>query len=230
VGFGGRVQPSKKKVMPRSVSFSAPIGTVEPSKLVDEEAEAVRAKAQEEQMEETEQQRMSGHGKPGEIQRDVEFGDGRIFGEEVQGEPTVVHVPKPVAAPPSSAVASTVSPSGAASSSLSGMTSKQDVGLEVPMTPHEPVAAGAPSSPRHSPTTREHACKNRGTQEAENQPSGAACSRAARMVRTVQFGKEEYHTMYEYAAECQNESVEENTDDAWCGEDELYFAGTPEVV
>ena len=32
------------------------------------------------------------------------------------------------------------------------------------------------------------------------------------------------------AAECQNESVEENTDDAWCGEDELYFAGTPEVV
>ena len=48
IGSGGKVQPTKKKVIPRSVSFAAPIGPFQPSTLVDEDAEAVTAKAQEE--------------------------------------------------------------------------------------------------------------------------------------------------------------------------------------
>jgi hypothetical protein len=47
-----------------------------------------------------------------------------------------------------------------------------------------------------------------------------------KMVTTVQFGKEECHTMDEYETEWRNDDGLE----AWLGEDEPYFAGTPEVV
>lgn len=47
-----------------------------------------------------------------------------------------------------------------------------------------------------------------------------------KMVTTVQFGKEECHTMDEYETEWRHDDGLE----AWLGEDELYFAGTPEGV
>jgi hypothetical protein len=58
VGFGGRVQPAKRKVIPRAVSFRPPVGIIEPSKLADEDAEAVKENACEERLEEGELQRI----------------------------------------------------------------------------------------------------------------------------------------------------------------------------
>ena len=46
---------------PRAVSFVPPLSNVAPSALVDEEAEAVKAKAREEKREETERLGMSAH-------------------------------------------------------------------------------------------------------------------------------------------------------------------------
>jgi hypothetical protein len=46
VGFGGRVVPTKRRAPgPRAVTFAPPQGEVAPSRLVDEEAEAVKQKA-----------------------------------------------------------------------------------------------------------------------------------------------------------------------------------------
>jgi hypothetical protein len=67
----------------KAVGFAPPVGIIEPSKLVDEDAEAVKQKAIEEKQEEDELQRMSTFDKPREIQREVEFGDGRLFEEEI---------------------------------------------------------------------------------------------------------------------------------------------------
>ena len=63
--------------------LTTPVGIIEPSKLVDEDAEAVKQKAIEEKQEEDELQRVSTFDKPREIQREVEFGDGRLFEEEI---------------------------------------------------------------------------------------------------------------------------------------------------
>eukprot|EP00435_Cladocopium_sp_Y103_P024644 s2858_g6.t1 len=85
VGFGGRVQPTKRRGGPRPASMVPPLTAVEPSRLVDEDAEAVKAKAQEELKEESELQRMSAFDKPQEILREVEFGDGRILRRKLKG-------------------------------------------------------------------------------------------------------------------------------------------------
>lgn len=50
---------------------------------MDEDAKAVKQKAVEEKQEEDELQRISTFDKPREIQREVEFGDGRLFEEEI---------------------------------------------------------------------------------------------------------------------------------------------------
>ena len=86
VGFGSRVLPTKRRVTAKPVTFVPPIAPVEPSKLVDEDAEAVKAKAQEEQREQEELEKMSVFDRPEEIQRDVQFGDGRIFSDDGEME------------------------------------------------------------------------------------------------------------------------------------------------
>ena len=46
VGFGGRVVPTKRRApAPRAVTFAPPHGEIASSRLVDEEAEAVKQKA-----------------------------------------------------------------------------------------------------------------------------------------------------------------------------------------
>jgi hypothetical protein len=208
---------------------------------MDEDAEAVKAKAQEEKNQEGEQQRMTGHDKPAEIQRDVEFGDGRVF-EEAE-TPKVVHVPQPVVAlPPSTAVPSrtTRTTTEVASSSNVGGDPVQSVGLEVPVTPDVHAKVNVPLSPRYSPITREHVEKGeaaeakRARTEEHKKPRinkvemhAMECEKA---VRTVQFGVEEYHTMDEYDAEWKEDDGPGDLEEALLGEDELYLAGIPEAV
>ena len=59
------------------------MGFIQPSSLVDEDAEAVKAKAEEEKREENEIERMTRHDQPRQIQHEVQFGDGRVFEEEI---------------------------------------------------------------------------------------------------------------------------------------------------
>ena len=82
VGFGGRGVPTRRRVTAKAAFFTPPLGLIQPSSLVDEDAQAVRAKAREERMEEDELQRMTEFDKPKEIQREVSFGDGPVFEEQ----------------------------------------------------------------------------------------------------------------------------------------------------
>ena len=79
VGFGGRVVPRKRKVNPRGVTFARPTGLIQFSSLVDEDAEAVKQKAQEEQREERELSKMQRQDRATEVQHEVSFGDGRTL-------------------------------------------------------------------------------------------------------------------------------------------------------
>lgn len=61
VGYGGRIIPTKAKPEAKSVGFRHPTQRVMSSEFHDEEAEAVKAKAQEEKREEKEHEAMAGH-------------------------------------------------------------------------------------------------------------------------------------------------------------------------
>ena len=63
------MQPTKNRVSPKAVTLTPLFGPVERSKLVEEDAEAAKAKAREEQMEESQPQRMSGFDTPQEIEK-----------------------------------------------------------------------------------------------------------------------------------------------------------------
>ena len=122
-----------------------------------------------------------------EIQRDVEFGDGRVF-EEAK-TPKVVHVPQPVVAlPPSTAVPSKTTTEVASSSNVGG-DPLQSVGLEVPVTPDVHARVNAPSSPRHSPITRAHV-----------EEGGAA---EAKRARTEEDKKTRINKVEMHALECE---------------------------
>ena len=58
-GFGARILPTMKNMVPQSVSFEVPLGPIEDSKLHDAEAEAVIKFAEDEQRAEEEQHAMS---------------------------------------------------------------------------------------------------------------------------------------------------------------------------
>eukprot|EP00435_Cladocopium_sp_Y103_P012444 s1084_g3.t1 len=223
VGFGGRVQPTKLRVVP-------PLTAVEPSKLVDEDAEAVKAKAQEEHREESELERMASLDKPKKIQHEVQFGDGRIFEEEVEGPVPVAYSPQPLLEPSTGAMSS-----NELSASSTAMAIQPSIGLEVPMTPQDGPMAMSPTSPRHSPTTRTHGddavieseAKRSKVEDSKKQRINKLASEQEYHIRTVKFGGEEYHTLDSYDVEPQMDD-EDKLEDPWLGEEELHFAGIDE--
>eukprot|EP00435_Cladocopium_sp_Y103_P035447 s2263_g9.t1 len=230
VGFGGRVQPTKRRGGPKPASLAPPLTAVEPSKLVDEDAEAVRAKAQEERREENELEMMSAFDKPQEVQRQVQFGDGRIFEEEVEGPLPVVHGPQPLLEPSMGTM-----PSNDRSSSSTTVAIQPSIGLEVPMTPQDGPMTISPTSPRHSPTTRTHAddpageseMKRSKTEDVKKQRINRLAAEQEQFIRTVKFGEEVYHTLDSYADEPQMDE-KDDVEDPWLGEEELHFAGVDE--
>lgn len=227
VGFGGRVVPTKRKANPRSVSFATPMGFIQPSSLVDEDAEAVKAKAEEEKREENEIERMTKHDQPRQVQHEVQFGDGRVFEEEIdESKMEVAYVPKPLVEPSTTAAPS--GPSQSTTVSSSAIPTTVDPGLSAPVTPQD-----FSSSPRHAPMTRAHAvgdddsvAKKSKTEDHKKQRINRLAAENEKMVRVVQFGSEQYHTMDNY----ETELAEDQSDDVWDGEDELYFAGIPEEL
>ena len=201
VGFGSRVSPTKRRVTAKPVTFVPPIAPVEPSRLVDEDAEAVKAKAQEEQREQEELEKMSVFDRPEEIQRDVQFGDGRIFSDdgEMEKPPMAFGAAMDSSGAPSSTFNVAPSPSLMPSSS----TPHLKHGLDVPATPLDPgTATAAPVSPRTLPATREHEIeteetesKRAKTEDHKKQRVERLAAEQEKMIRTIKFGGEEYTTL-----------------------------------
>ena len=205
---------------------------------MDEDAEAVKAKAREERMEEDELQRMTEFDKPKEIQRDVSFGDGPVF-EELSGPLTVAHQPEAVV--PTSASATVAE--GTSATLVSGvlpagemfMVLQPDPGLQVPQTPQDMPGPSAPISPRNTPTTRAHAvdveegeAKRAKVEDPKKQRIERLMAEQNRMIRTVSFGDASYHTLDSYEVEFQEEQGD--VEDPWKDEDELYLAGVREQL
>jgi hypothetical protein len=193
VGFGGRVVPTKRKgPVPRAVTFAPPSGAVavSPSRLVDEEAEAVKQKAVEERREEKESSSMATHDRPQNVQHEVQFADESEFQEE-----TAKH---PAPSTPAPEVADLTMPSSSASGSAHFPV---DPGLMAPVTP-QGVTIAVDDSPRHAATTRSHGpegdemeTRRAQVDESKKQRINALSAEHANMVRAISFGDETYHTL-----------------------------------
>ena len=222
------------RVTAKPVTFVPPIAPVEPSKLVDEDAEAVKAKAQEEQREQEELEKMSVFDRPEEIQRDVQFGDDRIFSDdgEMEKPPTAFGA----AMDSSGASSSTFNVAPSPSLMPSSSTPHLKHGMDVPATPLDPGTAAAPVSPRTLPATREHETemeaaesKRAKTEDHKKQRVERLAAEQEKMIRTIKFGGEEYYTLDSYDAEPTSEQSElETGDEIWADEEELHFAGVDE--
>ena len=134
-GFGARILPTMKKMVPQSVSFEVQLGPIEDSKLHDAEAEAVITFAEDEKKAEEERFAMTMND-PIRERAQLDQQQSSVFGDDAQGEPVVVHVPVPVA-----------SQAGESSSAMA-----MDPGLMVPVTP--PRDYEVVESPRGSSTLR----------------------------------------------------------------------------
>ena len=223
VGFGSRVVPTKKRgVAPRGVSFAAPLGDVAPSALVDEEAEAVKKKAQEEKQEEHETAQMSGHDRRDKVELQVVFGDEQVFQEE-----TSKHAAPATPAPEVMDV----------QTSSSSSARPTDPGLAAPVTPTDDVIFKGPDSPRHTPTTRTHGPDDDGdghkrarVEDHKKQKINALRLDQEHMVRVVKFGDAEHHTMDDYGTDFNDDLQEEDEQDVWKDEQEIHFAGVDESL
>ena len=223
VGFGSRVVPTKKRgVAPRGVSFAAPLGDVAPSALVDEEAEAVKKKAQEEKQEEHETAQMSGHDRRDKVELQVVFGDEQVFQEE-----TSKHAAPATPAPEVMEV----------QTSSSSSARPTDPGLAAPVTPTDDVIFKGPDSPRHTPTTRTHGPDDDGdehkrarVEDHKKQKINALRLDQEHMVRVVKFGDAEHHTMDDYGTDFNDDLQEEDEQDVWKDEQEIHFAGVDESL
>ena len=224
-GYGGRVLPTKSTKAAIGASYSGPIGTIEPSSFVDEDAEAVKQKRLEEVREEEELSEMALHDRVApkaiEIQEEPEVQivepsmEGGIFNEE--GEITVAHAPEPILQSQASASAPAFP-------------------MDVPQTPD--VGVEAPVTPRHTPTTRTHAVESDDDHEAKRARVEAAkkqrldriSSEYSSMIRAVKISNETYRTMDDYDSELRLDDHE--VEDGWKNDDvgEVSLGEIPEEL
>ena len=137
-GFGSRVLPTKATKAALGASAAAPMGIIEPSPFVDEDAEAVKQKHLEEVREENETQEMAQHDRPEpvEVQEEpyspsiaqTEVNMGEIFSDYDEGQVDQ-------------------------SQQMASGSDVPTVPLGVPETPPDPGDA-APVTPRTSHSTR----------------------------------------------------------------------------
>ena len=198
-GFGGRILPTKAQPSALTASGGAPAGDVEPSAFFDEDIEAVRQKHLEEVREETELSEMTLHDKPLPAAQPVDVS----VGEEVsEVAPKQVRFPNPVGIfedpPEESKEPQQVDVSLIAPSIASGPSSSaHGPPVDVPQTPD--VFARVPTTPRTSPSTRQHETepddhdsKRARVETAKKQRLERISAEYATMVRTVKFAGENF--------------------------------------
>ena len=204
-GFGGRILPTKAQPSALTASGGAPAGDVEPSAFFDEDAEAVRQKHLEEVREETELSEMTLHDKPLPAAQPVDVSVGEEISEVA---PKQVRFPNPVGIfddpPEESKEPQAVDTALNVPSIASGPSSSvHGPPVDVPQAPD--VFARVPTTPRTSPSTRQHETepddhdsKRARVETAKKQRLKRISAEYATMVRTVKFAGENFHTMDEY--------------------------------
>ena len=220
--MGGRIVPTKVYNTPKPIILGAP-GEIEPSAFFDEEAEAVRLKAEEERREELELKGMEAHDRGNleiadESQQHLTLGAAEIipleiedYDDNVQNEP----------------------------SSASGLNAPQTP-VDIYAPPASASAPAAPPTPRTSSTTRLHESEAMGSEDDPNakraKVESAKKQRLERisaeyvsMIRSVNLSDYEVYTMDNYDDEAQ---MDDDPDplDPWQGEEELVFTGVPEEL
>eukprot|EP00435_Cladocopium_sp_Y103_P042490 s2990_g11.t1 len=204
-GFGSRVLPTKATKAALGASAAAPVGSVEPSPFVDEDAEAVKQKHLEEVREENEAQEMALH-------------DKSLPQIETQEEPY-----SPSIAATEINMQEIFSDDGGSNKPDGPSASSASAGLQLPLdAPQTPQDGGdaAPTTPRTSPSTRLHAeepddhdSKRQRVESSKKTRLQRISSEHAAMVRMVKFADEEFPTMDDYQAE---PSLDDHlTEDAW---------------
>ena len=226
-GFGGRIVPTRAQKGALSASFTGPVGEIEPSAFFDEEAEAVKQKHLEEVREETEITEMTLHDKqPQEILPALDGGP-------EPGE--VPKFPNPTGiwdiGPDDEAHQVNMEGSQQPVGSAAASSSSAAVGMDVPQTPD--VFAKAPTTPRHSSTTRQHdaeveedhEAKRAKVETAKKQRLERISAEYSSMVRAVKFADETFYTMDEYEHDLQMD--EHENVNAWIEEEKekRYFTG-----
>ena len=235
--FGGRVVPTKSRQAPIAPGFNPPVGDVEPSKFFDEDAEAVRQKALEEQREDYESANVAIHDKQNPMQ---EMEQQPQVGLE---DANVIQHPNPIGIFDDPAEGGDNQPQEVANPALGlpGPSTPPSF-FEVPMTP--PViapsssAAGStdvPVTPRTHPTTRAHGEEEKADEqihkkakmEDSKKPRLMQLSEQhSAMIRAVQFDDgSEFHTMDDYSQDLKMTDHEE--DEAHWQNDPSVFSGVP---
>jgi hypothetical protein len=231
--FGGRVVPTK--IAP---GFNPPVGDVEPSKFFDEDAEAVRQKALEEQREDYESANMAIHDKQNPMQ---EMEQQPQVGLE---DANVIQHPNPIGIFDDPAEGGDNQPQEVANPALGLLgPSTPPSFFEVPMAspviaPSSSAAAGStdvPVTPRTHPTTRAHGeeetadeqIHKKAKMEDSKKPRLMQLSEQhSAMIRAVQFDDgSEFHTMDDYSQDLKMTDHEED-EDHW-QDDPSVFSGVP---
>ena len=227
-GFGGRIVPTKEQKGALSASFNGPVGEIEPSAFFDEEAEAVKQKHLEEVREEAEGAEMSLHDKQPEVPVQA-VADGPSQPEPPMQFPNPTNIWDE---DPSGEVQPVNMDASAVTSSSAGP------GADVPRTPD--VFAVAPSTPRQSPTTRQHVvdvddeegqeAKRARVESSKKQRLERISAEYSSMVRAVQFADETFHTMDEYEHDLQMD--DHDNVEAWIEEEKDFISldGIPDEL
>ena len=246
-GYGARVKLTKNPRETKSASFEVPLGPIQASKLVDEDAEAVRMKAEDEKMEDQELTGMAVNDP--------------LLNKPVQMEATeqkeLVEVDEDIEIP-TTMPSRTVPPAGMnvfddpepPSVAEQARSSAGSVGMRVPVVPIDvPTGVEAASSS----STRGHGDEVQGGSEPKKprveshkkQKINMLIQEHATCVRMVKFGDEVHHTMDDYSTDLVVDStdlslyepyelattdVDKAVNDDWCQEEEIQFNETPEGV
>ena len=246
-GYGARVKLTKNPRETKSASFEVPLGPIQASKLVDEDAEAVRMKAEDEKMEDQELTGMAVNDP--------------LLNKPVQMEATeqkeLVEVDEDIEIP-TTMPSRTVPPAGMnvfddpepPSVAEQARSSAGSVGMRVPVVPIDvPTGVEAASSS----STRGHGDEVQGGSEPKKprvefhkkQKINMLIQEHATCVRMVKFGDEVHHTMDDYSTDLVVDStdlslyepyelattdVDKAVNDDWYQEEEIQFNETPEGV
>ena len=211
-GYGGRIVSTKTKLEAQTVSFTKPLGDVEPSKLHDAEAEAVRLKAREEQREESEIAAMGQEDPlfnkdltPFEI---PETGGAPVLSQQDDAESSGAEI-----------MYSDYVPTTPAKSD-----DGQDNAAEQMMVPTTPRQAAATRS--HDDQPEEHDAKKARVEEHKKQRINVLREVQETRIRSVQIADDTFFTLDEYEHE---PNLEDDADESefWEGEDQLQFGDVP---
>ena len=220
-GFGARILPTMKKIVPQQASFALPLEPIEPSKLHDKDAEDVVLHAEDQKKLEQEQQAMSGNdplNMPSEQRLETLLEDTSAdAGGTVQTG------------------FSTSAPMHVEGTNV-GAHSKDvvvvdDPGLAIPITPPRDSPGDSPrasSSVRPSEQGSEETLKRQKTEESKRQRINQLKAEYEERLTKVKLAYREYFTVDDYSTELDVAEVPD--DDIWAGEDSVKLPAVPDAL